>query len=396
MNSTSSEATLSDSQKAARKSHLVGCSLVILIGLADKLFLVLAAFVGVRYLDFPAMGYWQYALLLPAILLLQLGRELCRAPFSFIGHQKVGPEYFKNYTWRVWWQSVKRNSCGRLLQTTFIVLTTYAALMSPCPLVFLCAAPLIAIVAFAILPWEKSTVEPRDVTHEACTDEALLSRIEPLLTEVGLKRESVKIVKLSEKATMSNAWMCGSQVWLGDTLLANCSEAAVDSVVGHELGHYYHRHGSLFSAFHIWVALMIGFLTVLHAYPESFQNWLVSIPMFLLGYELARMVLKRWELAVSRRNERQADEYSLNKVGAKGARELREGMSGVNRPWENPWPILVWLFSTHPSVAQRSAHIDEWERRRNAVTVASPCLQPSLASTSHQQVRSARNGTVST
>lgn len=369
MNNSSSKESLSEVQRAARNGALIGYALQTLRGLADKLFLLLAACIGASYFDFSTIGlYWQLACLLPAILLIQLGRELCMAPFSFIDHQRVGALYVRNYTWRVWWRSVRKNSFRRLMLSAFIVAATYLILLSPAPFVLVLFSPFIVMMAYQILPWEKSIIEPRDVSHVPCTDQALLARIEPMLKEVGLSAEAVKIAKLSDKFSMANAWKCGEEVWLGDTLLAKCSDDGVDSVVGHEIGHYYHRHSddtSWWVHVHIWLALMVGFVTLLYSYPmfDSFDNWLVSVPVFLFAYELTRTVLKRAELAISRRHEREADEYALNKVGSKGARDLRDALCDVNHHWQNPWPILVWLFSTHPSTAQRNAHVDEWERR---------------------------------
>lgn len=386
MNTSSSMGGLIDSQRAARNSALLGYSLQTLRGLADKLFLLLAGYLGASYFDFSAIAlHWQIACLLPFVFLIQLGRELCMAPFSFIYHQRVSAHYVRNYTWRVWWQSVRRNSFRRLEQNAFIVAVTYVILITPAPFIFVLMSPFIAMMAYAILPWERSIIEPDAVSHVPCADQALLARIDPMLKEVGLTPQAVKIANLSEKFTMANAWKCGEQVWLGDTLLSKCSDDAVDSVVGHEIGHYFHKHSddtSWWVQVHIWLALMVGFLTLL-SYPmfdaDLFKGWLGAVPVFMLAYELTRTILKRAELAISRRHEREADEYALDKVGAKGARDLRDALCDANHHWENPWPILVWLFSTHPSTAQRNAHIDEWERRpkRNRRQEFAPaCVAP--------------------
>lgn len=365
MDTTSSKGS-HDQQREARNEYLKAVALCFARGLADKLFLAVLAVVGALYFDFSTLSWVSQALLVvPMILVIQIGRELCMAPFSYLAHRGL-EKYFPSWQWRFWKEVLVENATRRFLQSAFIVAATYAVTLTGGGGMLFMLSFVIAFFAEFILPWERTVFEPRRVTHEDLKDEALIARLTPMLERVGLTPQAVKVVKLSERMTRANAWMCGSQVWLGDTLLANCSDDGIDSVVAHELGHYHHQHRrSRIVYLQILLSLVVGYTVVAFnsGLFESF-NGAAMVPLLLLVYQTCLTLLYPLELAQSRRNERQADEFALNMVGAKGARELRDSLEKTNSGWLKPWPIFVWFFSTHPTEAERLAHVDEWEARQ--------------------------------
>ncbi len=80
----------------------------------------------------------------------------------------------------------------------------------------------------------------------------------------------------------------------------------------------------------------------------------------LLILTLFGMLLEPLQNAVSRRFERQADRYALERTGLKDAYlSAFRKLAKLNKDDPNPHWLDVFLFHSHPPVAQRLAMAEE-------------------------------------
>ena len=74
----------------------------------------------------------------------------------------------------------------------------------------------------------------------------LRTRLENLLSKCGFKSNGLFVMDASKRSKHSNAYFTGfgksKRVVLYDTLVAQLSPEEIESVLGHELGHYKHHH----------------------------------------------------------------------------------------------------------------------------------------------------------
>jgi len=207
-------------------------------------------------------------------------------------------------------------------------------------------------------------IMPLFYTFTPITEGSLRDRILRLCENTGLTINGIFAFNLSKNTRKANAGFTGlgkaKRIILGDTLLRDFTEEEIETVFAHELGHYRHRHitvgivvgtvstftGLYIAAqLHAWSLVRIGFasLTDLGALP------LLAVWLSLFGL----LTLPLGNL-LSRRHERQADAYAVEKTGkaAAFASALRK-LAETNLADPEPHPLVELLFYSHPSIGRR-------------------------------------------
>jgi STE24 endopeptidase len=147
----------------------------------------------------------------------------------------------------------------------------------------------------------------------------------------------------------------------------------VESILGHEMGHWRHNHivkgialagvGALFG---LWVLSLILRWAV-NRRPFSLHSPAdpAGLPLLLLLLTLGHWLAMPVQNGISRAFERQADEAALELAGKPDAfiagelRLARDNLSNVA-----PTPFNVWMFSTHPPAVERIEMAEEWRRQK--------------------------------
>jgi STE24 endopeptidase len=197
------------------------------------------------------------------------------------------------------------------------------------------------------------------------------------------------------------------RVIMGDTLLDGFTPDEIEVVFAHEIGHHVHRHiwklialGVLLSAIGFWTCdrtlsawAGIGHPAVARSpdrattrgdlrsgkrqgretlpQPSSISQQgsgigpggisyrelpVASLPLLMLWLTLFSMLLEPLQNAVSRRFERQCDRYALSHTGLREAyMSAFKKLAKLNKDDPNPNPIAVFLFHSHPPIAERLA-----------------------------------------
>lgn len=197
-------------------------------------------------------------------------------------------------------------------------------------------------------------------------DPSLASRIEALADQAGVDVDEVLVADASKRSNAENAYVAGlgatKQVVLYDTLLTGGDEDETLFVVAHELGHEAEGHVlknvgvsavGLVAGFGVlaWLVTHGGLLRWAGA--ASLTDLRV-LPALLLFALLAGLVTQPIANAASRSFERRADEIAFDLIDDPGpAVSAFRRLAVSNIADLRPPALAVWLFYSHPPIAER-------------------------------------------
>jgi STE24 endopeptidase len=194
--------------------------------------------------------------------------------------------------------------------------------------------------------------------------------------QVNVQIEDVYVVDASRQSHHSNAYFTGfgatQRIVLYDNLLKKQTLPEIESVLGHELGHWLHDHivkGIALTG----IALLIGFFVLSRLLlwaqgPMGLQGPSdpVGLPFVMLAIFLGGWSAWPVESAVSRHFERQADRAGLELAAqpeAFIAAEIKLVRDNLGNPAPAPWN--VFLFASHPPAVERIEMAERWKRDRD-------------------------------
>lgn len=206
------------------------------------------------------------------------------------------------------------------------------------------------------------------------TDKLQKKRLLEMVHLAGAKEiRNVVLALESEKSKKANAMFSGlgntKQIVLFDTLTANFTQAEVETVVAHELGHYVNKdvlRGTLLEivlAFPTFYIADRGLNLFAPAFGISEISNIASLPLFILIYTLIGLAVTPLEHWYSRRIEAEADLFSLDitkKPNAQISTDKR--LADMNLSEIEPHPLVEWYFYDHPSITKRIQMSTEWKR----------------------------------
>lgn len=200
---------------------------------------------------------------------------------------------------------------------------------------------------------------------------ALRERLLKLGERTGFSAKTILVMDGSKRSRHSNAFFTGfgraRKIVLFDTLIAQLTEAELEAVLAHEIGHYKRGH---IPKMLVWAALssLAGFAVIGWL---AKQAWLVESFGFQLGNGIAPVLLlfallsgavTFWMSPLmnfwSRRHEYEADAYARDIIGAPtpliGAlRKLTEkNLSNLT-----PHPAYSAFYYSHPTLLEREQAI---------------------------------------
>ena len=203
---------------------------------------------------------------------------------------------------------------------------------------------------------------------------SLRERIEALLQRCGFAAAGLFVMDASRRSAHGNAYFTGlgrsKRIVLFDTLIAQNSEAELEAVLAHELGHFKLRH--------IWSGMarsvVILFAGCFALGVLAHQPWLLpgfgithrddalALLVCLLLFQMADPVLSLLNNAISRRHEFQADDFARRMVGATPMASALIRLSRDNASTLTPDPLYALVNFSHPPVPLRVARLLEPSR----------------------------------
>lgn len=201
--------------------------------------------------------------------------------------------------------------------------------------------------------------------------------VQALIDRAEVPVQEILVMNGSRQSNHTNAYFTGfgptRRIVLFDTLLDKHTPAEIESVLGHEIGHWQHDHinkGILLGM----LGALVGccFLDRVLAYAMTRGPWRLQskadpagLPLVLLLVYLGGWLTMPAANLVSRHFERQADQASLELADLPKAfidAELK--LSRDNKANVAPTPWNVWLFASHPPAVERIQMAKDWQLRK--------------------------------
>jgi STE24 endopeptidase len=200
-------------------------------------------------------------------------------------------------------------------------------------------------------------------------DPALVADARTLATREHVAGTPVVVQTVPRELTSPNAEAVGfgpsRRVVLWDTLLdGRFSRREVDVVVAHELGHIAHGHILRRVG---WYLLFLLPVTALVAFFTRRRGGLYrpeAVPVGVLVFVVAQLLLTPLTTLVSRRMETEADWSALQAThDPASARALFRGLATSSLADPDPPSWAYVLYADHPTIAQRIALTEAWAAR---------------------------------
>lgn len=205
----------------------------------------------------------------------------------------------------------------------------------------------------------------------------LQERVEQLAARAGVPVKEVLVMDASRQSYHTNAYFTGfgttRRIVLYDNLLKNHTPDEVESVLGHEIGHWRHDHiakglalGTLGALLGFWaLARVLRWAVGRPPFRLTGPADPAGVPLVLLLVTVGTWLALPVQNGVSRQFERQADAAALELAGRpKAFIEAEKQMARDNISNVAPHPVSVWFFGSHPPAVERIRMAEEWQRQR--------------------------------
>jgi STE24 endopeptidase len=247
---------------------------------------------------------------------------------------------------------------------------------------------IVVMILYAVI-LEPLVIDPLFHKFEplAAKDPGLTAALEQMVQRAGkdIPPQRMFWMGAAEKSTELDAYVTGvgksKRIVVWDTTIAKMTQPEIVFATGHEMGHYVLDHipkGIAFYAALLLVAFYLGFKGIGWMLGRWGAKWAIrgvddwaSLPALLLLLSVFSIVVHPAGNAFSRHIEHQADQYGLEVThgltpdsGQVAARAF-EVLGNVDLADPAPNPVDVFLFYTHPTIAQRirfALTYDPWAR----------------------------------
>jgi STE24 endopeptidase len=193
----------------------------------------------------------------------------------------------------------------------------------------------------------------------------LRTRIEGLLRRCGFEASGLYVIDASRRSAHGNAYFSGlgrsKRIVLFDTLISGNSEAELEAVLAHELGHFKLNHiliGLAQSVLLLFLAFFaIGWLCkqpwLLPSFGIVHADDALALVVCVLVVQMAGPVMGIASNWISRRHEYQADDFACRMVGAEPMASALVRLSRDNASTLTTDPLYALVNFSHPPVPLR-------------------------------------------
>jgi STE24 endopeptidase len=319
-----------------------------------------------RFRALQTAAYWAQYLLLTTVLTFPL------VVYSdFIREHQYG---LATETFGPWlWDRVKGLLIGLVLGGLFVI-ALYEVLRRRARTWWLWGSAVgIGFLAFVQLIFPVF-IAPVFNTYTPLQDDTIRGPIVSLARANGIEVDTVYQVDASRQTTRISANVSGflgtERITLNDNLLKRCGPPEIQSVMGHEMGHYVLNHVYEILLF-LSVVLVGGFGVLSWGFDRALARWGrawdVRGVADVAGLPLLSLILSAYFFALTpllntyiRTNEYEADVFGLN------ASRQPDGFAQVSLKLGeyrklSPGPVEEWIFFDHPSGRTRIMTAMRWK-----------------------------------
>jgi len=223
-------------------------------------------------------------------------------------------------------------------------------------------------------------IAPLFNTFNKLQDEKIKASILSLARANGIPVTEVYEVDASRQSTRVSAYVAGflgtQRIVLNDNLLKRCTPEEIESVMGHEMGHYVLNHvykDLLFFSVLSFVAFAFVNWEMRRALERWGQRWRVNeitdvaaLPLAVLLFAIFFFVLTPVTNTWSRTTEYEADIFGINAARQPDGEALVDLKLGDYRKLD-PSPVEEFIFFDHPSGRTRITAAMRWKAENMAV-----------------------------
>jgi STE24 endopeptidase len=335
--------------------------------------LVTGASVGIRtWAASLVPGDWWWAVVLIYAAVLGIAYTVITLPLGFYSGYILPHRYGQSNSSRGLW--VADFAKETVLEAVFglpLVLVLYALLRSFPDWWWLLMAALILIVSVVLAQLAPVLLMPIFYKMRPLEEGELRRRLMAMAAAAHSPVNGVYVMDLSRRTQAANAMFTGigptKRVILGDTMLTDYSPDEIETVLAHELAHQV--HGDLWRGILFQTALTVVGLWVASVLLQwgvtafGFQGIadVAALPLVAAALGGFFLVLLPATNGFTRVMERAADDYALRVTGKPRAfQAVMTKMAGQNLSEAQPAPWVVFLFYSHPPVAERIAHAERY------------------------------------
>ena len=231
---------------------------------------------------------------------------------------------------------------------------------------WLIAWSILTLFMIAIQPLFVHVIAPMFNKFTPLKKGELRSAIEKYVNKVNFPLARIDIMDGSKRSAHSNAYFSGfgksRRIAIFDTLVDKHSTDEIVSVVAHEVGHYKLKHilfGTIIGIVETGIMLfafklIMNDISLFHVFGVNDLSVHAGIVFFSMLYAPVSMVTSIISSSISRKNEFEADKYSLDTTNNSEALiSMLIGLSANNLSHLTPHPLKVFLSYSHPPVIDR-------------------------------------------
>lgn len=307
------------------------------------------------------------------VFLLLTIMNLAKLPLSFYSGYIFEHKYgLSNYTIRGWFRDyLKRLLVGYVIGIITLTAFFYLWSLSNWWLVAGVLYTLFSIFLNYIYP---VVLVPFFYKFEPYRNQRHKKKILSMCRYLGVNEiKDVIVVKESEKSKKPNAFFTGfgrtKKIALFDTLTNNFTEDEIETVIGHELGHYVNHD--------IWRGIFIDAVKIfpvlfaidkimrasVNSYGIAYFGDLAALPLFVLLLSITDLITMPFANTYSRHREAEADLFALNIVQKSKAQVSTEKrLADMSLGDDKPHPLIEFFFHTHPAAWRRIKMAREWRK----------------------------------
>ncbi len=229
----------------------------------------------------------------------------------------------------------------------------------------------VLVIAIAIAP---VFIEPLFNKYTPLQDESIRGPILRMARANGVPATDVFVVDESKQSTRISANVGGflgtERIALNDNLLKRCSREEIESVMGHEMGHYVLHH-IYKDILQFGILIVIGFAFLRWSFIRVSARWgsrwgiagvadVAALPLLVLLFSTFAFVMTPVTNTVTRTQEAEADLFGLNAARQPDGEAEVDLKLGEYRKLK-PGPVEEFLFFDHPSGYSRILMAMRWK-----------------------------------
>jgi STE24 endopeptidase len=317
-------------------------------------------------------GDWWWAVVLIYAAVLGVAYTVITLPLGFYSGYILPHRYGQsNSSLGLWVADFAKETVLEAVFGLPMVLVLYALLRVFPDWWWLLMAALVLAVSVVLAQLAPVLLMPIFFKMTPLEDGELRRRLMAMAAAAHSPVRGVYVMDLSRRTNAANAMFTGigptKRVILGDTMLTDYSADEIETVLAHELAHQV--HGDLWRGIVFQTALTVVGLWVasgLLAWGVAafgFQGIadVAALPLVAAALGGFFLVLLPATNGFTRLMERAADDYALRVTGKPRAfQSVMAKMAGQNLSEAQPAAWVVFLFYSHPPIAERIAHAERY------------------------------------